>query len=90
MTKHIPVQTVTVVRDGKNFIPPIGKPFDFTDKEMTDIERLNPDCIRKPVNEDPAEVAEPVVEKNAPKGKKEGPAPEGKKEEPAPEGDGGL
>lgn len=77
MTKRIPVQTITVVRDGKNFIPPIGKPFDFTDEEMADIERLNPAAIREAVNEDPA-AAEPPAEKKPAKGKKE------------PEGDGGL
>lgn len=81
MTKRIPVQTITVVREGKNFIPPIGKPFDFTDEEMADIEKLNPAAVREAVNEDPAD---PPAEKKAAKGKKD-PEGDGKKD---PEGDG--
>lgn len=31
--------------------PPKGKPFDFTEDELADIQRLSPGAVRKPVNE---------------------------------------
>ena len=57
MAIRIPVQTITVGRDGKNIIPTIGQPFDFTDEEIKQIEASNPTAVRNPVVE-----AEPVVE----------------------------
>lgn len=55
MTQKIVVQTVIVFRSDKQVVPEIGKVFDFTDAELKDIERLNPDAVRDPVNEAPAE-----------------------------------
>lgn len=37
MPKRIPVETVTVLRDGKRVTPKIGQPFEFTTKEVTEI-----------------------------------------------------
>lgn len=51
MAKRIPVQTVIVVRDGKRVSPPIGKPFDFTKEELSNINDRNPDAIRKLTDE---------------------------------------
>lgn len=51
MAKRIPVQTVVVVRDGKRVTPEIGKPYNFTDAEIADFDRLSPGAVRKPTNE---------------------------------------
>ena len=45
MPKRVPVNSVFVVRDGKQVSPTIGEPFNFTDEELTDIERLMPEAI---------------------------------------------
>lgn len=42
---RVPQQTVVVHRDGKQVVPPIGQPFDFTAEELSDIERMNPDAV---------------------------------------------
>lgn len=52
MPKRVPVQTVILHRDGKQFAPPLGKAFDFTAEELADINAVNPDAVRKPVVED--------------------------------------
>lgn len=57
MAIRIPVQTITVGRDGKNIVPTIGQPFNFTAEEIEQIESSNPAAVRNPVVE-----AEPVVE----------------------------
>lgn len=44
------VSTV-VIRDGKRFSPPIGKPFNYTDAEVKTILGGKPLGLRKPVNE---------------------------------------
>ncbi len=46
---------VLVVRDGKQVSPEIGKPFEFTAAEVTEINTLNPSAI------DVIETAEPVA-----------------------------
>lgn len=51
MPKRIPVTAVHVYRNGKEFVPPIGQAFDFTAEELADINAVNPDAVRKPVNE---------------------------------------
>lgn len=51
MPQRIPMQTVIVQRDGKNFAPPIGKPFDFTVDELNQIKKVNPNAVRVLVNE---------------------------------------
>jgi hypothetical protein len=62
MPERLVKQPVNVVRDGKLTEPTIGKPFDFTDAELKDIEKLNPTAIAKIVVED-AEVAVPSAKK---------------------------
>ena len=57
MAIRIPVQTITVGRDGKNIVPTIGQPFNFTAEEIEQIESSNPAAVRNPVVE-----SEPVVE----------------------------
>lgn len=43
--KRTPMQSVVVMRDGKSMSPPIGKPFDFTEDEVAQLEATNPDAI---------------------------------------------
>ena len=65
MVIRIPVQTITVGRDGKNIVPTIGQPFNFTAEEIEQIESSNPAAVRNPVVEAavrPVVEAEPVVE----------------------------
>lgn len=52
MPKRVPVQTIVVHREGKRITPKIGEAFDFTAEELADLNRVNPDCIRKVVIED--------------------------------------
>lgn len=52
MPKRVPVQTIVVTRDGKRVTPKIGDAFDFTAEELDDINRVNPDAVRKVVIED--------------------------------------
>lgn len=40
--KRTPVQSIVLYRDGKTFIPPVDKVFEFTAEEVADIERVNP------------------------------------------------
>lgn len=51
MPKRVPVNTIILKRDGKNFVPPIGKPFDFTQDELNDITAVMPNAVRKIINE---------------------------------------
>ena len=57
MPGRIVKQPILVVRDGKQVEPTIGKPFDFTDSEIKEIEQLNPGAIVKAVTEDAPAVA---------------------------------
>lgn len=43
--KRVPLQSITLIRDKKVFMPPIGEAFDFTDDEVAQIEKMNPDAI---------------------------------------------
>lgn len=45
MPKRIVRAPVLVNRDGKSFTPRIGEVFDFTDKELKEINALKPDAI---------------------------------------------
>lgn len=70
MPKRTPVQTVTVVREGKTVYPAIGKPFNFTEDEINQIEAANPDAISTKIEVeveddpvDPAPAVKPVVAK---------------------------
>lgn len=51
MTIRVPLETIFVSRDGKQFAPKIGEAFDFTEEEMADINRVNPEAVRNPVSE---------------------------------------
>ena len=65
MPKRVPVQTIILHREGKQFSPEIGQFFDFTAEELADIVAVNPEAVRKPVIEDDgaAEKVEAKVEK---------------------------
>lgn len=60
MPSLIPVKSIHVHRDGKLVVPTIGKPFEFTDSEVSDITSLMPEAVREAVNEMPAPVAAPA------------------------------
>lgn len=69
MPKRTAVQTITVVRDGKTVTPTIGKPFNFTEDEIEQIEAMNPDAISTKIevevedDPEPAAAVKPVVAK---------------------------
>lgn len=58
-TSRVVAQSVTVVRDGKRFSPPIGTPFSFSAAELKFLDENNPAAIRKAVNESAAITEEP-------------------------------
>jgi hypothetical protein len=60
MPQLIPVQTVIVHRDGKSFAPEIGKAFNFTEAEVSELKKFAPKSVREPVNEAPVEAAAPA------------------------------
>ncbi len=63
MPKRVPVETVILHRDGKQFAPEIGKVFDFTEQELADINAVNKFAVRKPVVEEkPAEEVKPKTD----------------------------
>lgn len=45
MPERIVKQPILVVRDGKQVEPVIGKPFNFTDTEVKEIEEMSPAAI---------------------------------------------
>ena len=51
LISRVPVQSIVVVRDGKQVTPDLDKPFNFTAQEVEDIERVNPSAMRKPIVE---------------------------------------
>lgn len=61
LISRVPVQSVVVVRNGKFETPELGKPFNFTQSEIDDIEASNPAAIREPVVEKAAEPAKPAA-----------------------------
>lgn len=76
LISRVPVQSIVVVRDGKQVTPDLDKPFNFTAQEVEDIERVNPSAMRKPIVEKSAEVEK--TEAKAPAaGKRAGKADEG-------------
>jgi len=52
MPIRIPTKTIILQRNGKNFSPPVGKPFQFTAEELKEIDALNKTVLRKPINEE--------------------------------------
>ena len=69
LISRVPVQSVVVVRNGKFETPELGKPFNFTQLEIDDIEASNPGAIRKPVVEKADEPAAKPAAKTAGKAK---------------------
>jgi hypothetical protein len=69
MPNRVPLQSVVVQRDGKNVVPPIGAVFEFTDKEVAEIEGSNPDALSATISV----AADDVPTKAAGKGKKAAP-----------------
>lgn len=79
MPIRIPVKGVIVFRDKQQVRPPLGKPFEFTQQEIEDLERAAPGHVRKPIMEDDGSM---VADKTPVKTKKakiatEAPKPEG-------------
>ena len=52
MTKKVAISTIVVQRLGETINVMPGQTFDFNDAELEDIERMSPDSIRNPHNED--------------------------------------
>lgn len=44
-TMRVPQQSIVLHRDGKQIVPAIGIPFEFTATELADIEAVNPDAV---------------------------------------------
>lgn len=66
MPNRVPLQSVVVQRDGSNVVPPIGAVFEFTDKEVAEIETSNPDALSATISV----AADDVAVKSAGKGGK--------------------
>ncbi len=60
MPKRVPTVSVIVIREGKRVSPPLNKGFNFTDDEITAINKAQPGALRKPVNETATEDAADV------------------------------
>lgn len=69
MPNRVPLQSVVVQRDGNNVVPPIGAVFEFTDKEVAEIEASNPDALSATISVAADDVA---ATKPAGKGGKKG------------------
>lgn len=66
------VQTVIVFRDGQRIRPAIGEIFNFTQKELEAINRMNPGALDRPIievdaEEPAAKAEEPAAKADAPK-----------------------
>lgn len=70
MPNRVPLQSIVVKRNDKAVVPPIGAVFEFTDEEVADIERINPDAISENVSVPADSVAAPSKDKG--KGKAKG------------------
>ena len=79
------VQTVIVFRDGQRIRPAIGEIFNFTQKELEAINRMNPGALDRPVIEVDAE--EQAAKEQA--AKEEAPAQEEKSDAKATTKKGG-
>lgn len=76
--------SVVVVRDGKRKTIQAGGGADFTDEEITSVNRAAPGSLRKPINEGRS-AAEAEASDDAPKGKKAVPKNETAKQKKARE-----
>lgn len=66
MPKKVPLISVTVFRDSKPVALPVGKPFDFTEDEVSEIEAMMPGGLRDPIVEVPsASTSTPAATKSA-------------------------
>ena len=63
MPKRKVVQTVIVFRDGQRIKPAIGEIFDFTQKELESINKMNPGALDRPVIEVDAEALDAAAAK---------------------------
>ena len=63
MPKRKVVQTVIVFRDGQRIKPTIGEIFDFTQKELESINKMNPGALDRPVIEVDAEALDAAAAK---------------------------
>jgi len=61
MPKKIPLIAITVHRDGKPVVPPVGKPFDFTEDEIAEVNGMVAGAMRDPVNESPVAAPAPAA-----------------------------
>ena len=69
MPKKVPLIAITVHRDNKPIVPPVGKSFDFTDAEIAEVEAMMPGGLRDPVNEAPVATIAPAAPSPAPAAK---------------------
>ena len=51
MPKKVPLISVTVFRNNKPVALPVGKPFDFTEEEVAEVEAMQPGGLRDPIVE---------------------------------------
>jgi hypothetical protein len=58
MPKRVTTVSTTVVRDGKRVDIAAGKPYNFTEAEIRDLNTMHPGALRKGVNETAAEPAD--------------------------------
>lgn len=80
MPLKMPAQNIKVVRDGQPVWPEIGKPFDFTDDEISEIEEANPEALM-PVNVREAREIVAAVDGDKDDGKPKPRGGKGKKED---------
>jgi len=65
MPMRVPTISTVVVREGKRKTVEPGKPFNFSDEEIEQINRIYPGGLRKPVNETNA-AAQALADEAAP------------------------
>jgi hypothetical protein len=63
MPKKVPLISVTVHRDNKPMVLPVGKVFAFTEEEVSEINAMVPGSLRDPVNEAPVGPVQDDAEK---------------------------
>lgn len=45
MPKRVPMQTVVVMREKVQVVPPLGEPFEFTGDEIAQIDKMSPGAL---------------------------------------------
>jgi len=61
----VPNITVGVVRKGERVNAEAGKPFEFTEAEIEELNSIDPDYLRDPVNEAPVAAKAPTAAEKA-------------------------